>query len=918
MDPSHAPNMTLSIGGIGLNTEILHGNGAMVIKPSQDIAQNPQWDVCNNSSGLKRKRGKSDTLPRTEISSLSFPNDGASGPSLGLCSVRPSPCNSSFSTGSRTSTGTMFMQGIVDEGPLMSLGLGFTGLSSHNGRVTSSISGGGGSMLTSVDTSIRQFANMNSEPGNGASVLLGLGPSQCHSINIKNTAGERKGFKAANANLFGSDLGMQLQLGLSRSSVVVSDDERMSCMSLDQGNGVVFHDTTGICNELNVVADDEGSTSARTIKAGGYMPSLVMTRRLDGAPCFETETEEQRFQGERDLEHQACNGDLYTNKERKLDDLFMNLKTSSVTTSTSGQSASADRTSKTCKFQGCGKGARGASGLCITHGGGRRCQRQGCNKGAEGRTVYCKSHGGGRRCQSLGCTKSAEGKTDYCIGHGGGRRCSHDGCSKAARGRSGLCIRHGGGKRCQKEGCTKSAEGYSGLCISHGGGRRCQAEGCGKGAQGSTLFCKAHGGGKRCMIQGCTKGAEGSTPLCKGHGGGKRCMFDGGGICTKSVHGGTSFCVAHGGGKRCAMEGCTKSARGRTSFCVRHGGGKRCKFNNCTKSAQGSTEFCKAHGGGKRCSWGQEGSPYSEFIKDKSGELFKGPCDRFARGKIGLCAAHSALVQDRRVHGAGTVGSALPAGIGPGLFRGLVPGLTFKGNHLESASDASKQSTHGSEEQEEHGSESGGSDSIQNSGANGRPSQGEAASMEDVSCHAQGLPQPSLGYYPSFTFTGNNFNVFQKETQSLNKMNGGVLIANSGATSLWPGISTQGESKAPDFFTPSVLTVSNNVAVSALKNQSIREGIVFRRSLLPPQVLVPLSMQKGEFLPSHGKGSVKHTRISNASGDNGIIDTSVHEERVHGGSAHEERAHGGSVREERVHGGDVLALLSENKYQKNS
>ncbi|OVA07858.1 hypothetical protein BVC80_7559g2 [Macleaya cordata] len=304
--------------------------------------------------------------------------------------------------------------------------------------------------------------------------------------------------------------------------------------------------------------------------------------------------------------------------------------------------------SKTCQFKGCGKGARGASGLCIAHGGGRRCQKAGCHKGAEGRTVYCKAHGGGRRCQHLGCTKSAEGRTDYCIAHGGGRRCSHDGCTRAARGKSGLCIRHGGGKRCQMENCTKSAEGFSGLCISHGGGRRCQFPECTKGAQGSTMFCKAHGGGKRCTVPGCTKGAEGSTPFCKGHGGGKRCSFQGGGICPKSVHGGTLYCVAHGGGKRCAVPECTKSARGRTDFCVRHGGGKRCKSEGCGKSAQGSTDFCKAHGGGKRCSWGQPGSDF--------GSQDATPCDRFARGKTGLCAAHSALVQDKRVHGGGTLG----------------------------------------------------------------------------------------------------------------------------------------------------------------------------------------------------------------------------------------------------------------------
>ncbi|KAF8716444.1 hypothetical protein HU200_026324 [Digitaria exilis] len=307
-------------------------------------------------------------------------------------------------------------------------------------------------------------------------------------------------------------------------------------------------------------------------------------------------------------------------------------------------------TTKSCQSPGCEKGARGASGYCIAHGGGRRCQKPGCQKGAEGRTIYCKAHGGGRRCQYLGCTKSAEGRTDHCIAHGGGRRCSQEGCSRAARGKSGLCIKHGGGKRCQSENCKRSAEGYSGLCISHGGGRRCQFPDCTKGAQGSTKFCKAHGGGKRCTFPGCSKGAEGSTSFCKGHGGGKRCSYLGSGVCPKSVHGGTQYCVAHGGGKRCSVSGCTKSARGRTEYCVRHGGGKRCKFEGCAKSAQGSTDFCKAHGGGKRCSWGQEGSSFG------IGGL---PCDKFARSKIGLCAAHSALIEDHCVHGGGSLGPAI-------------------------------------------------------------------------------------------------------------------------------------------------------------------------------------------------------------------------------------------------------------------
>ncbi|AQK70017.1 uncharacterized protein [Zea mays] len=319
-------------------------------------------------------------------------------------------------------------------------------------------------------------------------------------------------------------------------------------------------------------------------------------------------------------------------------------KSSAATSSGFVRPQQRNGSTKICSEPGCAKGARGSSGRCIAHGGGRRCQKEGCNKGAEGRTIFCKAHGGGKRCERLGCTKSAEGRTDFCIAHGGGRRCSHDGCKRAARGRSGLCIKHGGGKRCQTLNCTKSAEGRSGMCIAHGGGRRCQYAGCGKGAQGSTNFCKAHGGGKRCTHPDCSKGAEGSTAFCKAHGGGKRCSADG---CTKSVHGGTQFCVAHGGGKRCVVEGCGKSARGRTDRCVGHGGGKRCHSAGCGKSAQGSTDFCKSHGGGRRCSWGHPGSDLG------SGGA---PCDRLARGKKGLCDRHNPLVHDNSVHGGASFG----------------------------------------------------------------------------------------------------------------------------------------------------------------------------------------------------------------------------------------------------------------------
>ncbi|KAG8368708.1 hypothetical protein BUALT_Bualt15G0073800 [Buddleja alternifolia] len=472
----------------------------------------------------------------------------------------------------------------------------------------------------------------------GCKLVLGLGPTpSAYSDEYSpSTANKTKDLTTIFTQGVSSQRDSSLKLGLSGSIDAVSNVLDFSAST--QSHFDAIHQLDKIYSDCNnkfaLPIVDEGSTSAK--KSGGYMRGLIMAPRMEKNPEILFSTNSFPELGEKSHCQVSSEPSAVSNY--------------SISTISEPGSAtlSSDHKTKRCNFPGCAKGARGSTGLCIGHGGGQRCQKAGCDKGAESRTVFCKAHGGGNRCQQLGCTKSAEGKTDHCIAHGGGKRCGYlGGCTKAARGKSGLCIRHGGGKRCKVDGCTRSAEGEIGLCISHGGGRRCQFVGCNKGAQGSTVFCKAHGGGKRCVFAGCNKGAEGSTPLCKGHGGGKRCLFDGGGICPKSVHGGTNFCVAHGGGKRCAVQGCTKSARGRTDCCVKHGGGKRCRFENCDKSAQGSTDFCKAHGGGKRCNWGE------------------GKCEKFARGKSGLCAAHMTVVHGQRE--TNRVGL-----IGPGLFHGLV------------------------------------------------------------------------------------------------------------------------------------------------------------------------------------------------------------------------------------------------------
>lgn len=478
-------------------------------------------------------------------------------------------------------------------------------------------------------------------PDDGCKLVLGLGPTPT-SYSDEYSPSQSKGSSTILNHSLSFQRDLMLKLGLC--SDLDSVTNMLEFSGSNHGPPSATHRGNEISSEGNRFALpilDEGSTSAK--KSGGYMTQLIL------APRAEKDVEISWTTNNASLDVGAKSSQLTSEPSA-----ISSYSLSAISEPGNGNSAvSSSRGSnmKKCKFTGCTKGARGATGLCIGHGGGQRCQKPGCNKGAESRTAYCKAHGGGRRCEHLGCTKSAEGNTDHCIAHGGGRRCAHpEGCSKAARGKSGLCIKHGGGKRCRVEGCARSAEGKVGLCISHGGGRRCHFLNCNKGAQGSTAFCKAHGGGKRCIFAGCTKGAEGNTPLCKGHGGGKRCMFDGGGICPKSVHGGTSFCVAHGGGKRCSVTGCTKSARGRTDCCVKHGGGKRCKFDKCDKSAQGSTDFCKAHGGGKRCGWGEDGK-----------------CEKFARGRSGLCAAHTSLSMSQSQRETSRGGM-----LGPGLFHGLV------------------------------------------------------------------------------------------------------------------------------------------------------------------------------------------------------------------------------------------------------
>ncbi|GMF39490.1 unnamed protein product [Phytophthora fragariaefolia] len=80
-----------------------------------------------------------------------------------------------------------------------------------------------------------------------------------------------------------------------------------------------------------------------------------------------------------------------------------------------------------------------------------------------------------RPCTAPGCTKGARGKSGRCQKHGGGKRCAAPNCPKGAQGSSNMCLFHGGGYRCTVEGCTTGARGTSGLCAKHGGYKKGKA-----------------------------------------------------------------------------------------------------------------------------------------------------------------------------------------------------------------------------------------------------------------------------------------------------------------------------------------------------------------------------------------------------------------------------------------------------------
>ncbi|KAL7686750.1 hypothetical protein Plhal304r1_c025g0084871 [Plasmopara halstedii] len=106
------------------------------------------------------------------------------------------------------------------------------------------------------------------------------------------------------------------------------------------------------------------------------------------------------------------------------------------------------------------------------HSGLITCQRNMTRAGLNGRIKKARHKNVLRICSITGCSKGARGKSGLCQKHGGGKRCATPNCPKGAQGSSTMCLFHGGGYRCTIEGCTTGARGTSGLCARHGGHKK--------------------------------------------------------------------------------------------------------------------------------------------------------------------------------------------------------------------------------------------------------------------------------------------------------------------------------------------------------------------------------------------------------------------------------------------------------------
>lgn len=224
----------------------------------------------------------------------------------------------------------------------------------------------------------------------GCGLVLGLGPSP-----EMGSSAARRSKAPAPATLFSqrsfsfTEPGV-LSLGLHRG---------------DHGGATIQHlEEAPAGNIISFAAAvDEGSTSARR-SSGGYMPSLLFAPRPNASAPEEARHDvvadhtdntvsgggarhghaRRRVVRQLSPEPEPEPSATMTETSFGVSSDVVTTVTNPVTTQPAAAAAQSQRRHpKKCRFKGCSKGARGASGLCIAHGGGQRCQKPGCHKGAE-------------------------------------------------------------------------------------------------------------------------------------------------------------------------------------------------------------------------------------------------------------------------------------------------------------------------------------------------------------------------------------------------------------------------------------------------------------------------------------------------------------------------------------------------------
>lgn len=221
-----------------------------------------------------------------------------------------------------------------------------------------------------------QNNNDLSAQDDGCRLVLGLGPTPTTYFSDYSTAGVSKTKESATftSQSWGSESdSAMLELGLSRGRVepmaMADGCPNLSCHQ-NQSPPIEKH--------LLIPVVDENSTSAKR-NSGGHMPALLFDPMLENADCTKGSPENRNLVDLGSSINANHHHHLLLQHELQVSPEPIPATDSSVDI-TSGCPPSGPRTRhqpKKCMFNGCSKGARGASGLCIAHGGGQRCQKPG-------------------------------------------------------------------------------------------------------------------------------------------------------------------------------------------------------------------------------------------------------------------------------------------------------------------------------------------------------------------------------------------------------------------------------------------------------------------------------------------------------------------------------------------------------------